>query len=266
LEFDFFGFSDLCFTPLLFARCCGGDFATTSTARSNRSHALGSSSISGLFFESFGADMALSDDPWIAENSTIDPERLHALGMITLWWNHCERNLFHIFHVVFNLRPKVAWVIAHDIGDMSLCEKIKEMLKIKSPDDDVAEVLTYYLKAYDACRINRNTLTHFTGSISRAAPDDLSKITFVRMKGPSGQQNPLPSSLEDIRRVAHETRVFALHSWKLYKALAARAEGKQASLPPPIAPPEPLWKPPPPTVPKPRRLPLPSQGSRTRRK
>jgi hypothetical protein len=24
--------------------------------------------------------MALSDDPWIAEHSIIDPERLHALG------------------------------------------------------------------------------------------------------------------------------------------------------------------------------------------
>jgi hypothetical protein len=209
--------------------------------------------------------MALSDDPWIAANSVIDPERLHALGMITLWWNHCERNLFHIFHLVFGLRPRVAWIIAHDMGDISMCEKIKEMLKIRPPEDDVLTVLTSYLKAHDACRINRNTLTHFTGSLP-SAQHNPSQVVFVRMKGPVPEQNPLPSSLEDIRRVAHETHTFAMYSWKLYKALVERYEGKQATLPPPIVPPELLWKPPPPIVPKPKRLPGSFQASRKPRK
>src|ERR1700677_4623263 len=108
--------------------------------------------------------MALSDDPWIARHSIIDPERLHALGIITLQWNHCERNLWLIFSVVFSLNRRVAWIIGHDIGDISLCEKIREMIKAVKPDPDVAAVLEAYLKTYDACRVNRNTLTHFTSA------------------------------------------------------------------------------------------------------
>jgi len=206
--------------------------------------------------------MALSDDPWIKTHSIIDPERVHALGVITLQWNHCERNLWLIFSVVFSLPRRVAWIIGHDIGDISLCEKIKEMLKVTHPAPEIAEVIDAYLKAYDACRINRNTLTHFTGSIDATNPD-MSNAVFLRRKGISGKPNPLPSTLQDIRRVAEEIHRFMVYSWRLYKALQARVEGTQAKLPPPIAAPEPLWKPPPPIVPKPRRLPEASPVSST---
>jgi hypothetical protein len=198
--------------------------------------------------------MALSDDPWIRRHSTIDPERVHALGVITLQWNHCERNLWLIFSVVFSLHRRVAWIIGHDIGDISLCEKIKEMVKVVRPDPDVATVLDAYLKAYDACRINRNTLTHFTSATNPADPDLLNAV-FLRRKGPSGKPNPLPSTLKDIRRVAEEIHTLMIYSWKLYKALLARNEGKRAELPPIIVAPDLLWKPPPPIVPKPKRLP-----------
>lgn len=205
--------------------------------------------------------MALSDDPWIARHSMIDPERLHALGIITLQWNHSERNLWLIFSLVFSLHRRVAWILAHDMGDISLCEKIKEMLKIMQPEPEVDTVLNAYLKAYDVCRINRNTLTHFTSATNPTNPDDLLNAVFLRRKGPSGKPNELPSTLKDIRRVAEEIHSLTIYSWKLYKALLARNEGKQAELPPTIVPPDLLWKPPPPIVPKPKRLPPTSPGS-----
>src|SRR3977135_2597510 len=71
--------------------------------------------------------MPLSDDPWILEHSVIDPERLHALGMITLFWNQCERNLWHLFCLVFDFHPRVGWIIAHDMGDVAICERISPM-------------------------------------------------------------------------------------------------------------------------------------------
>jgi hypothetical protein len=205
--------------------------------------------------------MALSDDPWIKRHSMIDPERLHALGIITQQWNHCERNLWLIFSVVFSLHRRVAWIIGHDIGDISLCEKIKEMIKVVQPNPEVATVLGAYLKVYDACRVNRNTLTHFTSATNPTTPDDLMNAVFLRRKGPSGQPNELPSTLTDVRRVAEEVQALTIYSWKLYKALLARSEGKQAELPPTIVPPDLLWKPPPPTVPKPKRLPRSSRQS-----
>ena len=87
--------------------------------------------------------MPLSDDPWIAEISDpIDPERLHALGVITLFWNHCERNLWFIFITIFELHPRIGWILAHDIGNVALCERIRERVKLlKGPGVEVDDLI-----------------------------------------------------------------------------------------------------------------------------
>jgi hypothetical protein len=209
--------------------------------------------------------MPLSDDPWIAKNSIIDPERMHALGMISLTWNHCERNLFFIFCVVFKLTQQVGWIVAHDMGDVAMCDKIKEMLKILKFDADIDALIKCSLETYDKCRQNRNSLTHFTAKIplGKSKPDE---AIFVRMKGPPGQPNPLPSSLEDIRRIAFETQTLSVYLWKTYKALLGREQGLRIALPPLIAAPDLLWKSPPQTPLKPKRPPRPSPASRRKPK
>ncbi len=155
--------------------------------------------------------MALSDDPWIAEHSYIDPERLHALGMITLWWNHCERNLFFLFCFVMQCTPRVGWILAHDLGDISISTKIKEMLKLRPVNPDIDELLLCCLQVYDVCRINRNSLTHFTASVPSPQADAAAVASFVRMKGPSPEASPLPSSLQDVRRVALEVHYLSVY-------------------------------------------------------
>jgi hypothetical protein len=212
--------------------------------------------------------MTLSDDPWIAEHSIIDPERLHALGVITLWWNHCERNLFFLFCVVMNCSPRVGWILAHDLGDIQISTRIKEMLKLRPPDSDVNDLLQCCMQIYDVCRINRNSLTHFTASVPSADADaaTVAAASFVRMKGPSPEPSPLPSTLPDIRRVAVEVRFLAVYLWNTYKALVARGSGKPAKLPPLLAVPELLWKPPQPTGPKSKRPPKPSPASRRKKR
>jgi hypothetical protein len=199
--------------------------------------------------------MALSDDPWIAEHSYIDPERLHALGVITLWWNHCERNLFFLFCFVMGCTPRVGWILAHDLGDVSISTKIKEMLKLRPIAPDMDELLLCCLQVYDVCRINRNSLTHFTASVPNPQADaaTIAAAPFVRMKGPSPEASPLPSSLKDVRRVALEVHYLSVYLWKTHKALLARREGKPTELPPLIAVPELLWKPPRQTAPKTKR-------------
>jgi hypothetical protein len=212
--------------------------------------------------------MPLSDDPWIAEHSHIDPERLHALGMITLWWNHCERNLLLIFSIVFQITPRVGWIIAGDMGDISVARKMAEMLKLRPPPPDVGTLLTAFLKAYDVGRQNRNALTHFTTQTPKADPTNFAKAVFVRMKGESAKANPLPSSLEDVRRIALETHYLSIYSWQIYKALAARSAGRPVPLPPPIVPPVVLHSGPPvrQSRPKSKRPPRPSAASRRKKR
>jgi hypothetical protein len=188
--------------------------------------------------------MPISDDPWIAEYSIIDPERLHALGAITLWWNHCERNHMLIFIHVLNLDRRRGWIIAHDMGDISMSDKIREAIKWGNYTPEWAQVIEAYLKIYDVCRQNRNALTHFTASIPSASIEHATSATFLRMKGVKGEANPLPSSLDDVRRVAGEIHNFVIYSWGMHKALDALRKGQPSELPPLVLPPDLLVKPP----------------------
>jgi hypothetical protein len=200
--------------------------------------------------------MTLSDDPWIKNNSIISPEKLHAVGMTAVYWNHCERLLLMIFARLLNLTYRVGWIVGHDIGDISLCEKIKEFLAIRQMEIPIAEQVQTALSIYDVCRQNRNTLSHFTvkPKSPEMLPDD---FIFLRTKGVSAASHSIPSDLEDFRRVALETQVLSIHLWEIYKALGARQEGRPATWPPILSPPELLWKPPLPTTAKqrPRRPP-----------
>jgi hypothetical protein len=208
--------------------------------------------------------MALSDDPWIAEHSTIDPERLHALGMITLWWNHCERNLLLIFCHIFGFTQRIGWIVGNDMGGISISNKISELLNFANLEKDIEDVIRNYLRVHDVCGKNRNTITHFTASMPKDKLFDVSSVAFVRMKGDDGKKAYIPSSLEDIRRIAEEIKVPLLHSWRIYKLLLSYQQGKSLELPPLVSLPEMLVKPPPQTVAKPKRPPRPSAAEQRR--
>jgi hypothetical protein len=75
--------------------------------------------------------LSLSDDPWVTEHSPISPEKLHALGYLTYIWNWCEIWIGSIFHVVLGGEPAVAQAVSHDMGDLELFAKIKDVAKIQ---------------------------------------------------------------------------------------------------------------------------------------
>ena len=60
--------------------------------------------------------MTLNSDQWVATNSPIDAQRLHALGVVIVYWNNCEKELFVLLGEVLGLPLKELWVIAHDLG------------------------------------------------------------------------------------------------------------------------------------------------------
>ena len=235
---------------------------TASTARSNRSQASGINSgsrCSGIFA------MAFSGDDWVSEHSIIDPERAHALEVVGLAWNMCERNLLLIFCTMFKLKSPISWIVSNDIGDIALSGKIVALIDAMTTNTDEAICLRNYLSVYDVCRQNRNLLCHGMPSTDKGALEPRDAF-LLKMKGHKLNPIPIPSSLGDIRRMAFELRYLTMVSWNIYEALVKRRRGVHSALPLPMPLPELLVKPPQQSSPQStRRQKLPRWGLRKKK-
>jgi hypothetical protein len=118
------------------------------------------------------------DDPWVRENSPLSPEKLHALGVITVTWNACQYHLFTILHVVLGGHESEARASSHDMGDISIIEKAAELARAKKLDAQLVELIEDAKRLFDCNLANRNLLTHFR---LVAAEDGL---RLARNKGP----------------------------------------------------------------------------------
>ena len=149
----------------------------------------------------------------------------------------CERMLFLIFCFIFKFTPRFGWIVAHDIGDLSLSERIRELLKVQPLENEEQELILNLLDVYDACRQNRNTLTHFTVSPGSSGPTADTEFKFLRLKGPSPTPKEFPSKLEDIRAVAFEIKTLSLYMSNIRMALIEREADLPAPrpLPPKVA-------------------------------
>ena len=68
---------------------------------------------------------SLSHDAWIKANSEIEPQRLHALGVISFRWNMSEQLLFWLFSELLNLPNREALILGHKLGPIDLSVRIK---------------------------------------------------------------------------------------------------------------------------------------------
>ena len=105
--------------------------------------------------------MPLSDDPWIAANSPIPPESLHALGYIHFRWNACEMAALSLYHLFTGSRFVETWEIAQDKRFSDMAGEIKKAVSASKNTGDEKECVLYALKLLDVCRLNRNQLAHF---------------------------------------------------------------------------------------------------------
>jgi hypothetical protein len=197
--------------------------------------------------------MALSIDRWISTHSPIEPERLHALGVVTLYWNECEYELFLIFGEVLALPLPQLWALAHDLGDIAISTRIMALARAKKFDEAALSALENALAVYDVCRRNRNQLTHFwaMGGIAGG------RTLYHRSKKPDDYFPDLfDSKLEDIRRVAEEIMALRDHLFQLEGAIngiGRKAPG--APWPSKLPVPKLLYEPPPPIPTKPKHRP-----------
>ena len=66
--------------------------------------------------------MPLTDDPWIAEHSAPEPEKLHAIGYITMLWNSCEYNVWALLTWIVQLSVSISYALLHSISDVTMMD------------------------------------------------------------------------------------------------------------------------------------------------
>jgi hypothetical protein len=160
-----------------------------------------------------------------------------------------------LFGSCAELPERKAWIITHDLGDITICRKIEELLKFERFRRDEIEVVENVLKVYEACRTNRNQLSHFVAHVSLEAD----RWRLGRRKGPSEEIFTFPDELKDIRRVADEIQTLRFHLKNLANALSPMSRAKRRTLPQTLPEPELLYQRPPQANPKPKRQPKPSR-------
>ncbi|MER8995927.1 hypothetical protein [Mesorhizobium sp. M0678] len=196
------------------------------------------------------ADM--NSDPWIAENSPLSPERLHAIGVITLRWNQCEFWLFLLFCKVSGIADKEAWALVYDLGDVAICTRIKAILASRSFHTDGTALILNALDAYDINRQNRNTVAHawMVGKFD-------GEYILARRSKKADAIDPLAfkSDLTTLRRVAHEIWLLDTNLWLLCCVIEDNTISGPLKTPKKLLLPDALWVPPPQVHAKQKRLP-----------
>jgi hypothetical protein len=240
-----------------FVRCFGPLFTAASTARSKRCHA--SVCNSGSFGLGGRAMIDLGKDEWISNHYPSIAHKLHALGVVSLEWNRCEAGLFWLFSDVVSLPRLECWVLAYELGDIAISERIKALMKFKKYPLELIASVENVLEVYEICRRNRNQLTHFHVLEYR---DDLA-LMRISKKVDSPELAQFANTLEDIRRVADEVKWLGVRLWVATIMLEEYRQKKtHGPLPPILLLPELLWKPPQQAPTGPPRPPRSSSASR----
>jgi len=162
-------------------------------------------------------------------------------------YNLAESSLFFLFCQVSRLPGRLARILAHDLQSPAICQRINEITSIDGLSaPETKEFIQHATALFDANRTNRNQLTHFLPTLGTDG------VELRRNKGPRLERDVIPSSLDDIRRVADDIRrmngyLVELGSW-LSKFNSGRSldDDEDATTPLPEKPaiPERLWKPP----------------------
>jgi hypothetical protein len=182
------------------------------------------------------------DDPWI-DKQGFDPKLLHALGAVNITWNACEHGLIPLFCIAANMTLEHGQGMMHDLGDVTVCNKIRDLLLLRREYSDAEkQMILSALDAYDVNRINRNQLSHFT-----IAPTGKATLELYRRKGPVLMKESFPSGLSDIRGVADDMHLLLRYMSVLSDYFRAKRQGREPGpLPGILRAPKRLWTPPPP--------------------
>jgi hypothetical protein len=180
----------------------------------------------------------LTDDPWIKSNSEIQAEKLHAIGVVSFQWSHCEFWLFYLFCEVSKLPEEIAWSLIYDLGDVSICIRIKTLLPARNLHSDAVALIENALECYDRCRQNRNSIIH-AWAIGRGFHSQMART----IKKPEKLELvPFPCELDDIRNVAEEIQWLSRRLWLMCCHLEDGSAERAMPSPGILPLPDFLWK------------------------
>lgn len=192
----------------------------------------------------------ITEDAWIANNSPIDFKKLHALGVIVYRWNACEFGL-RILLTSLGRPINDVWednARARRSVLLEAVEKAIDASPLHTPE--TKDALRYAIKMYEVNAENRNQFAHFLPTGSKTG------IKLYNTKTPNFSEifsrHPIPSDLEDFRKVANEIAecqryISAMSNYlvqSLYDPVCSRL-AEQPPLPPKPDVPELHWTPPP---------------------
>jgi hypothetical protein len=192
----------------------------------------------------------LSRDPFIRTNSDIEPQKLHALGVITFRWNLSENKLFDMFQVLLKRPINEAHALADGLKNEELARRIKTLASSRIKDKQTLKLISNVLDVYEICRQNRNQLTHFNITLADRTPGLLRfefELELVRRRRDYRSVLPFPQTIKDIRRVARDIRRLNTQLWGVRLLLDKKTKRWMTSAPQLLPVPELLWKPPPQT-------------------
>ncbi len=182
----------------------------------------------------------LNTDPRIEANSPLPADTLHAIGVIAFRWGRCELGLFLLLAAVAKLPRRDVWAMTHDLGDVSICDKIHTFALRQGYHPDGLALIKNGLALYDRCRQNRNTVVHaWTFSSSLDPP-----LVRRSRKAIDPEPTPFPSSRTDLRRVADDIGGLATRLWFLDCLLEERGLDAPIASPGILPLSEILWTPP----------------------
>jgi len=208
-------------------------------------------------------------DTWTIVNSDVDPRKLHALGVISYRWNICEQLLLGLFVDILDCPNKgEAHVLAHELGALALITRIKFLASTRfNADQALVAAIANALEAYEACRQNRNQLTHFSISLQLGKEGGFHLARRSRKPEPPVTM-PFSEDVKDLRRVAKEIRRLNLNFKAISRYVKRKRDPEETTQPLPkiLSVPELLWKPPPQAPKERKRQPKSFPESRRRKK
>jgi hypothetical protein len=196
---------------------------------------------------------------WMADNSPIAAEKLHALGLVTFNWNRCEKSTFWLFSTIIGLPEELCWALTHEMGDITTCETIGALMKLKNFHPKAIETIGNALEVHNICRQNRNQLTHF--EVHSLGINDL-RLMRKSKKPDAMRPYHFSAELDDLRRVAGEIDQLDNRLWILTVIMESHDPTKPAPWPAKLPVPTLLWTPPPQSPAKQKPPLQPSRASR----
>jgi hypothetical protein len=144
-------------------------------------------------------------DEWIEKNSALGVERTHALGAIAFSWNLAEYWSVAILSEVAAVKEEIARALAHDMSMPTLWAKIIDIAERRGLEEPVVDGLKDTRRLFEANRQNRNAYVHSVGTMRSPG------LAMTKNKGPGLFGNPIPDSIDDLRRVHGEIKVLVSH-------------------------------------------------------